>query len=162
MIKPAICYKDMLEKALSEYFYTDEMMYYVGDKDSYLLAIEDSGSNGKYQYAILDKDKVVGYIAYMVDFYAGCVYNFGLFGFDKGNTAIGAGLKEIINYLVNMNFRRIEFRCIGGNPVKRHYDAYMNYMDKHGYITFCHTLHGVMRDAKGIYHDEYIYEFIKR
>ena len=138
------------------------MMYYIGDKDSYLLSIEDSGSNGKYQYAILDKDKVVGYVSYMVDFYAGCVYNFGLFGFDKGNKAIGAGLKEVIEQLEKLSFHRIEFRCIGGNPVKRHYDSYMGYLAKRGYVTACYNLHDVMRDAKGLYHDEYIYEFIKR
>lgn len=45
MLKPAICYKAESEKALAEYFYTNDMMYYQGCINSYLIEISDKGEN---------------------------------------------------------------------------------------------------------------------
>ena len=43
MLKPAICYKEAIENALKEYFYSDDMMFYQGCVNSYLIQIEDCG-----------------------------------------------------------------------------------------------------------------------
>lgn len=63
MLKPAICYKEEIENALKEYFYSDDMMFYQGCVNSYLIQIEDCGENGIYQYAVLGANgKLAGYI----------------------------------------------------------------------------------------------------
>ena len=76
--------------------------------------------------------------------------------FDKSNPAIGFALRQIMNMLITQyHIHRIEFRCVGGNPVKRHYD------------NFCKRYNGrvielkdVFKDRLGSYHNDYIYEII--
>jgi hypothetical protein len=53
-------------------------------------------------------------------------------------------------------YRRIEWRMIGGNPVKKHYDWFCK---KHG--GNCVKLNQVTRDEAGNYRDVYIYEIVR-
>ena len=41
MLKPAIMYKDEIKKQMQKYFYTDDMMYEVGELDNYVPEIAD-------------------------------------------------------------------------------------------------------------------------
>ena len=45
MLKPAICYKEQIENALKEYFYSDDMMFYMGCSCSYLLSVADNNED---------------------------------------------------------------------------------------------------------------------
>ena len=157
MLKPAICYKEQIENALKEYFYTDDMMYYTGWIDSHLISVDDSCENGKYQYSVIDKENnLVGYITYSVDRYSSCAYNFGAFSFDRGNPIMGKELFDLLEKLVN-TLHRVEFRAISGNPAVRGYDKFLK---KHSDIGKKHILKDVFRDASGKYHDDYVYEFV--
>ena len=157
MLKPAICYKTQIENALKEYFYSDEMMYYNGDTDSYLLHVKDSGENGRYQWAVVDsKDKLIGFIDYTVDRYSSHAYNFGIFSFDKGNPLMGKELYELFEKLVS-TLHRVGFRAISGNPAVKGYDKFL---ERHSDIGKKHVLKDVFKDANGKYHDDYIYEFV--
>ena len=157
MLKPAICYKEQIENALKEYFYSDDMMYYVGDIDSYLLQVNDSGENGRYQWAVVDsKDKLIGYIDYTVDRYSSRACNFGAFSFDKGNPLMGKELYGLFEKLIN-TLHRVEFRAVSGNPAVKGYDKFLQ---KHSDIGKKHVLKDVFKDANGKYHDDYIYEFV--
>lgn len=157
MLKPAICYKEQIENALKEYFYTDDMMYYIGSLDSYPIYIEDKGEDGKYQYAVVGKDdNLIGYIAYRLDRYSSCAYNFGAFSFDRGNPVMGKELHDLLEKLVN-TLHRVEFRAISGNPAIKGYDTFLQ---KHSDIGRKHILTDVFKDEDGNYHDDYIYEFV--
>ena len=157
MLKPAICYKEQIENALKEYFYSDDMMYYIGGLDSYPIYIEDKGEYGRYQYAVVGNDnKLIGYIAYRLDRYSSCAYNFGAFSFDRGNPIMGKELYNILEKLVN-TVHRVEFRAISGNPAIK---GYNKFLEKHLDIGIKHVLNDVFKDSNGNYHDDYIYEFV--
>lgn len=155
MLKPAILYKDILEKKFAEFLYTDDFFWYTGYGGcNELPKLEPRDDD--YKYAIVDsKDNVIGYLAYRIEFTTDTVLNFGLYSFDKGNPLIGKDLFEKMEELVREH-RRIEWRMIGGNSVQKHYDKFC---DKHNGNRV--WLHKVTIDVHGQYHDECIYEIVK-
>lgn len=159
MIKPAICYKDEINKAMAEYFYTDDMKYYMACNCSYLIDIRDEGRDGHYQYAVVGEDgELIGYIGYMVDYYSSCVYSIGAFSFDRGNPIMGKELFTLMEKLVS-EFHRVEFRAIEGNPAVRGYDRFL---ERHKEIGKKIVLRDVFKDTSGKFRDTYIYEFINK
>lgn len=155
MIKPAILYKDELEKKFAECLYTDNFFWYTGcGWCNSLPNLEPC--DGDFKYVFVDsKDKIIGYLAYWIDFATDSVSRFGLFSFDRGNPLVGKDLLAKMEELVR-DHRRVEWRMIGGNPVQKHYDKFC---EKHGGNRVC--LHQVTKDIHGRYHDEYIYEIVK-
>ena len=131
------------------------MMYEVGDLDNCVPNIADEPDRYIFQYAIVDKDKkLIGYMSYTVDWYASCVYNFGLFSFDRRNILIGRDLFDKMEELVH-RFHRVEWRMVGGNPVKNSYDNFCN-----KYNGSKHVMRDVFRDRNGKYRDYITYEII--
>ena len=157
MLKPAICYKEAIENALKEYFYSDDMMFYQGCVNSYLIQIEDCGENGIYQYAVLGANgKLAGYIDYRIDYYSSCAYNFGTFSIDRGNPIMGKELFNLLEKLIH-DMHRVEFRAVSGNPAVKGYDRFL---ERHKDIGTKHVFRDAFRDNKGDYHDTYLYEFV--
>lgn len=158
MLAPAILYKEEIEQGFKKYYYTDEMMYECGCLENWTPAIEDNSGDSKYQYAIINKDnKVIGYIAYDIDWYSSCASNFGLLSFDKGNAIIGKSLFEVLDTLLNdYKLHRISWRMVGGNPVEKSYDRFCK-----KYNGRKHILRDVFKDRRGKYHDDIIYEIIR-
>lgn len=158
MLKPAICYKEAIENALKEYFYSDDMMFYQGCVNSYLIQIEDCGENGIYQYAVLGANgKLAGYIDYRIDYYSSCAYNFGAFSIDRGNPIMGKELFNLLEKLIH-DMHRVEFRAVSGNPAVKGYDRFL---ERHKDIGTKHVFKDAFRDLKGDYHDTYLYEFVR-
>lgn len=157
MLKPAICYKAELEKALAEYFYTDDMMFYQGCVNSYLIKISDNGEGGNYQFAVVGNDgKLIGYIGYRIDYYSSCAYGLGAFSFDRGNPIMGKELFDLLETLINQ-YHRVEFRAVSGNPAVKGYDRFL---ERHEDIGNKHIFRDEFRDIEGNYHDTYLYEFV--
>lgn len=157
MIKPAICYKEQLERALTEYFYTDEMMFYMGCLENSLLNISEESNGSQIQLAVLDsKEQLIGYIAYWINYYSSSAYGFGAFSFDKGNIIMGEELFGILEELIKI-MHRVEFRAVSGNPAIRGYDRFL---EKHKDIGTKHVLTDEFKDKYGNYRDSYIYEFV--
>ena len=75
MLRPAILYKDQIIKGMQEYFYTNDMMYETGCLDNWTPDIADCPDENTFQYAIVDKDGLIGYLSYKVDWYSSNVYN---------------------------------------------------------------------------------------
>lgn len=158
-LKPAICYKSEIDNALSEYFYTKDMMYYMGCNANYLLEVKPNSEDGGYQWAVVDsKGKLIGYIAYFVNYYSSNVDGFGAFSFDRGNPLMGKALFALMEDLLK-KFRRVEFRAVGGNPAIRGYDSFL---ERHSDIGRKLELRDYFRDVEGNYHSVYIYEFIRK
>lgn len=154
MLVPAILYKEELEERFAEKLYSQDAFFYTGH--AYWNSIPNiSVEDNIYQYAILDKDKVVGWLAYAIMPESDTICSFGLMGFDN-NITVAKDLKDKLEELVNTH-RRLEWRMIGGNKVEKHYDKFCF---SHGGNKV--VLHDVTKDEQGNYHDECIYEIINK
>lgn len=156
MLKPAILYKDKIIKNMQEYFYTDDMMFETGCMCNWTPNISDCPDEKTFQFAIVNSDdKLIGYLAYNVDWYISKAYNFGLFSFDRANPLVG---KEVFNKLEELvdKLHRVEWRAIGGNPACRGYDSFIK---RHNGSK--HILKDAIKDKDGNYRDSIIYEIVK-
>ena len=154
MLKPAILYKVEIEKLFAEKLYTEDFFYYVGYPQWFRLPEIKDGEN-LYQWAILDGEKVIGYLGYRIDMYTDNVYSFGLFSFDKGNIKLARDVYNKLTELINKH-HRVEWRAIQGNPAIR------------GYTRFCKKYNGCIltyrdsvKDIDGNYRNEYVFEVVK-
>lgn len=154
MLKPAILYKDELEKKFAEYVYTEDYFYYCGYAYCHELP-EIRTKDNEFQWAIVGGDgEVLGYLAYSIDPLTDSVYHFGLFSFKRCSVTVGRDLAAEMERLAESH-RRLEWRMIGGNPVKKHYDRFCK---EHGGSVF--MLHDVTRDLNGGLRNEYVYEVV--
>ena len=153
MLKPAILYKEAIESEFNAQLYTQDFFYYTGyDGATYIPEIKRD--DFVFQYAIVDKDKLVGYFSYSLNTISDTINNFGLYSFDRGNPVIGRDIIRKMKELVSSH-HRVEWRMIGGNPVKRHYDRFCR---RYGGNVV--KLHESVKTPSGEYADEYIYEII--
>lgn len=156
MLVPALLYKEELIRKFTEHLYTQDYFYYNGYPcASSLPTIKEDDQT--YHYAILNHSKeIIGYFSYQIYSLTDSVCNFGLYSFDKGNPIVGLSVLHKLEELLKYH-HRLEWRVIDGNPVKHHYDKFCK---KHnGYISH---LHDITKDEQGDYHDEYIYEIIRK
>ena len=153
MLKPAMMYETELKAKFAEVMYSEEYYYYVGHPHAHRLP-EITDADNCYRWAIIDSDKVVGYLSYYMDQTLGCVSSFGLYSFDVGNPVIGIDLYNELERLLKL-VHRMEWRVISGNPVVKHYDRFCRRHNGNKVV-----LHDCTKDMKGHYHDEYIYEIL--
>ena len=158
MLKPAILYKDIIEKKFAELMYTKESFYYHGYQHCNVVPVikpEDC----YYMYAIIDdtkegEDAVVGYLTYYINLYTDSVDRFGLISFDKGNCTVTLDTFGLLQELVKKH-RRVEWNCVGGNPVARVYDKFCK-----KYNGYKSVHHKCTKDNEGNYLDSYTYEIL--
>ena len=154
MLVPAILYKEEIIENMRKYFYTNDMLYETGCMENWIPNIVDCPDESTFQFAIVHNDILIGYLGYVVDWYASKAYNFGLFSFDRGNLIVGKDVFNKLEELVN-KFHRVEWRMVGGNPAERGYD---NFLKRHNGNK--HVLKDAIRDRDGNYRDDIIYEII--
>ena len=154
MLVPAILFKSEIEDGFRKMFYTNDMFFVDGGLDQWIPDISEKMDEGWFQYAIVDREKVIGYLGYYVNYYTSNVYKFGLISFEKGNPLIGKDLFEKMEELVS-RFHRVEWYMIGGNPVERSYDKFC---ERHNGTK--HVLKDAVKDAEGNYRDSIIYEIV--
>lgn len=158
MLVPAILKKQELERKFAEHIY-DADMFYINTypyANNIFVCAEGENNDGWFYYAIMNKETVIGYLSYWVDSHTDSVTRFALYSFDKGNYIVGKDMFEKMEELIARH-HRVEWKMIVGNPVQRSYDRYC---EKHGGNKV--VLHDVCKDADGIYHDEIIYEIVKK
>ena len=171
MLKPAMLYKDELEKKFAEVMYDDDYFLYMGYAHGHELPKIEPRDN-VYQWAIVspervthvdeywditikNPEKIIGWFAYQIQPETDTVLNFGLYSFDRGNPIIGKDVYEKMEELVFAH-RRLEWRVIGGNPVIKHYDKFCE-----RFLGNKVTLHEVVKDPDKVYRDEHTYEIVK-
>lgn len=160
---PAVAYKKEIEDWGNKLRYSKKMMMYNGCCEHGPMCIRDDWDNGdNYQWAIVDDDNnLVGYIAYKIDHYAKVAYSFGLIGFEDNPAVMMQGILAAIRHVYLMDPIRVEFRCVYDNKAKRGYDGIVNkFSDR--YDIYKHHLHYLFRDEQGNYHDELIYELVRK
>ena len=158
MLEPAIWHKEELEELFKKEIYTEDYFFYAGYTGARELP-EIKIADNHNQYVVCDVKengvkKIIGYVAYQVNPVTRSCYNFGLYSFDKKNITIGIDIKNLMTDLIE-KYHRIEWRCVGGNPVQKYYDLYCGRI---GGNRVC--LHDVIMDEEGKYHDEFIYEIM--
>lgn len=153
MLKPAVLYKDEIEHKFAEWLYTDEFYFYTGYAHANVPPVIEPSDN-VYQYAIVNEDNLLGYFGYTVQPDTDCVYNFGWYSFEPGNTMVVTDVLHKMEELIK-DYRRIEWKMIGGNKVAKYYKRFCK---KHNgnYV----RLTDVCKDTHGKYHDEYIFEIV--
>ena len=157
MLVPAILYKEEIHNLFSAYYYSDDMMLYSEWLGSELPSIGNESDGNNYQFAIIDDDnKLIGYFTYQIDWYASSASRFGLFTFHRKNKIVGLDAWGELRKIINVyKIHRIEWRMVGGNPVEKHYDRFCKrYNGKKMILT------DALRDKKGNYHNDIIYEII--
>lgn len=154
MLKPAILYKAEIEKFFAEKLYTEDFFYYVGYPQWFRLP-EIKDEENFYQWAILDGEKVIGYLGYRIDMYTDNVYSFGLLSFDKGNIKLARDVYNKLTELINKH-HRVEWRAIQGNPAIRGYTRFCK-----KYNGFILTYRDAVKDIDGNYRNEYVFEVVK-
>ena len=162
MIKPALLYKDRLEKKFAEFLYTKEYYFYNGYEVGSMLPNIRQEEN-LYQYAIVDNDdNLLGYFSYKVDPLTRSAYGIGAFSFVKGSYIVGRDYQKLIKNLVK-TYHRVTWTVIEGNPAFRSYNRLLNFYRQIPYIkTHLTVLHDTTVDKYGDYYDEIIYEIINR
>ena len=159
MLKPAILFKEELDKKFAAEIYTERYFYYCGYAYGFELP-NIRAQDEYYQWAITEPidnftDRVIGYLAYHIDPATDSVDRFGLYSFSEGNQNVIKDTFEKLEELIKEH-HRVEWRVIEGNHAKRGYDAFCK---KHNGNSVC--LHDVTKDLKGKYRNEYIYEILK-
>ena len=131
------------------------MIYETGNMGNWFPEIVEFSGETKFQYAIVDdNEKLIGYLGYSVDWYVSKAYNFGLFSFDRGNVLVGKEVFTKLEELVS-TLHRVEWRAVSSNPACRSYD---NFIKRHNGTK--HILTDTIRDKKGNYLDDIIYEIV--
>lgn len=156
MLVPAVLFKGEILKKFMEYSYSEDMFYYTGGIGGSIPTIEEKCDGIRFQYAIVDNNKLIGYFEYQVNWYSSCAHCFRLFSFERNNSIIGLDVfREIKKLIKHSCLHRLEWRMISGNPVEKHYD---NFCRKYNGKKF--VLTDVVKDKYGKYHNDVIYEII--
>lgn len=157
MLKPAILYKEQIEKEFKKYYYTMDMFYETGCMEGWAPEIPARADGHTFHFAIVNsKDTLIGFLAYCIDFYSGTMSRFGLISFDRGNPIIGKSVfDEIERCIKEYKLHRVEWRMVGGNPAERGYDVFLKRHNGRKLV-----LKDVIKDMYGQYHDDVIYEII--
>lgn len=165
MLVPAITYKEEIEREFKKIQYTDKWLWYTGSIDNYDLEVKTEGD--KFAFAIVtyihDREVLVGYVSFRVDWYCSMAYNFSLIKFLDAPMVMARAVREVIRMIESFNLHRIDFRCVSGNPAEFSYWRIMKLVEKSGKwhwheIKFTDNI----KDTHGNYHDTIVYELIRR
>ena len=107
MLVPAILFKEQIIAEFQRIYFTEDMMYLTGCLEQWSPDISASPEEGKFDFAIVSNDKLIGYLSYRIDYYCSKAYNFGLLSFDRGNPVVG---EELFNKMEELTkrLRKIE------------------------------------------------------
>ena len=165
MLVPAIQYKEEIEKQFKAIQYSDKYLWYTGSIDNYDLEVKTEGD--KFAFAIVtyihDREVLVGYVSFRVDWYCSMAYNFSLIKFLDAPMVMARAVREVMRMIESFNLHRIDFRCVQGNPAERSYWRILRQIDltqKYDIKSLIFTDN--IRDYKGNYHDTICYELIRR
>lgn len=165
MLVPAIQYKEEIEKQFKAIQYSDKYLWYTGSIDNYDLEVKTEGD--KFAFAIVtyihDREVLVGYVSFRVDWYCSMAYNFSLIKFLDAPMVMARAVREVMRMIESFNLHRIDFRCVSGNPAEKKYESICwKIKDKGEYRTHYQIFHDNIKDRQGTYHDTIVYELIRR
>ena len=155
----ALSYKDKIEKCFAENLYSDKMFYYRKNTRSFMQpTIHGDTINTIHQFVSIDKDKnLMGYIEFNIDKYKLEASSFRVFKFNSDITEITNDLNQILYDLIYKFLHRVEIIVVDSDPF---IDIYENLLKEYTYIANKFIFTDAVKDIKGNYHNEIMYEFI--
>lgn len=130
MLKPAQLYKERLNKEFIKTWYNPYYMYYSGYTGTGILDIPDNNIE-THNFVSLDKnDKIIGYMAYSIDWASMQADKFGIISFDPENIVFARGIYQaIVDLFEKYHMNRISWLAYVENPATK---AYRNFIKNHG------------------------------
>jgi hypothetical protein len=165
VLVPAITYKEEIEREFKKIQYSDKYLWYTGSIDNYDLEVKTEGD--KFAFAIVtyihDREVLVGYVSFRVDWYCSMAYNFSLIKFLDAPMVMARAVIEVMRMIESFNLHRIDFRCVSGNPAEQKYYKiiYNSAIDSEYYSRVIRMIDNI-KDREGNYHDTICYELIRR
>lgn len=130
MLKPAQLYEDKLREEFISSWYKPENIYYNGWAGQDVPELPNNNYGSHHFVSIDDKENILGYISYSVDWNAMSAYNMGIISFRKGSVLFGKDVYEAIcNLFEKYNMNRVSWYAYVENPAIRGYE---NFIKKHG------------------------------
>jgi RimJ/RimL family protein N-acetyltransferase len=162
MLVPASLYKEEIEKYFKQIQYSDKYLWYTGSIDNYDMEVKTEGD--KFAFAIISDEGglVVGYVSFRVDWYCSMAYNFSLIKFLDAPMVMARAIREVMQMVEGFNLRRIDFRCVSGNPAERGYWRILKRIDTQKKYTIRSLVFtDNIRDWKGEYHNTICFELLR-
>lgn len=158
MIRPALLYKDELQKKYIEQWYKPETNFYSTGANRTVELCDDNSYTR--QFVSVDKDNnVIGYITYCVDWESRSAHRFGMQSFDKGNLEFVKDLyRAAYRILCVDKLNRMEWWCFTDNPAVKGYKSFTKRIGG-GIVGEVHQS-AVFPD--GSLHDSYIFEIMRK
>lgn len=156
MLKPAIKYKDQLEKLQSEIWFNDKYKYW--NSSIYYDAIQiDDSTWCKHQFVSVVNDEVIGYIEYDILRAEHNVASLSIINFSDNKVTFGRDLMKALKDIFEVyKFQKIKFSVIIGNPIEKSYDKLIKKYG--GRIVGVYKNDAKLIDAQ--YYDRKLYEIL--
>lgn len=157
MLKPAQLYKERLQEENIKAWYKPENMFWSFGTGTDQINIREDNYNWHQFVSVDNQDKVIGYIAYAVDWAAMNADRFGIISFDKGNALFAKDVyTAICDLFEKYHMNRVGWYAIADNPAIR---GYRNFIKKHGGRECGHYRQNV-KLQDGLLHDGVSFEIL--
>lgn len=157
MLRPAQLYTKQLRIKNIESWHQPENIYWHGGTGEYEIQLPDNNKGEHAFVSVDDKDNILGYISYAVDWETMSAENLGIISYKKGSVMFAKDvLKAVIDCFQVYGMNRIQWFCWADNPAIR---GYRNFIRKYGGKE-CGYLRqaGKLRDGK--LHDSVLFEVL--
>lgn len=130
MLQPAQLYEDELQEENIKAWYKPENIFWNGGPGDSTINIPDNSHESHCFVSVDKEDKIIGYIAYCVDWSAMSADRFGMISYRKGNIEFVRDLCRVIRDLFEVyHMNRVAWICYADNPAIR---GYRNFIKRHG------------------------------
>lgn len=159
ILKPALLYKEKLNKTYGEIIFKDKYKYYNYDSYwNYTLQLSENSWNEIEMVSIDRNDNVIGFLRAGILRDSNKISSLGIVNFYNKNVIFAKDLYQFLNdLLVKFNFRKIEFLVVIGNPAEKMYDKYIKKYN--GNIVGIKKESAKLQDGK--YYDVKLYEIFR-
>lgn len=162
MIKPAIEYKDELQKKIKDYLNSNLIEYSYYDSNYISTKLKgikvEKNTMQRHQFVSLCKGEVVGYIAYNISLEDYRVYGVQTINFTNNTVVFGIDLRRVIKNIFELyKFRKMNFGVFIGNPIEKSHDRVT--VNCGARIVGIQKKHHKLAD--GEYHDYKLYEILR-
>ena len=163
MLKPAIEYKEEIQRLLKEAYYNDkEKFSYYNPSCDYEFLLGDvkieKNTMKKHQFVSIHNEQIVGFISYNINLLNYRVYNMRCISFVNSMTFALDLKRSIENIFEVYKFRKMNFEAFVGHPIESSYDRMVEKVN--GRIVGIQKEHCKLSDGK--FHDLKIYEILRK
>lgn len=157
MLKPAQLYREKLQEEVVKAWYDPRNRFWFGGPGGNMLDLPDNNETRHCFASVGEKDDIIGYIAYELDWSTMSAYSWSMISFKKGSLIFVGDLLQAIKdcfHVYHMN--RICWWCYADNPAIK---GYRNFIKRYGGIECAHYRQDT-RLLDGKLHDSVAFEIL--